>query len=266
MKTPKPLAELEEIDLMLTHLKSEDDKVFKDFMSLRDTFIREIDKKNNKRLSLMEDIGKLELDQIENSKKDTVLDKNMQIYKKNLTEICKRLVNVNKRENWIKKNYSSIVYGTMSGPNQLLDTGKPDSLSNMFYNLFKDNMIDRGRPLKSKLEELQCQKEKFLDTLKNLFKKYDEELISLNEEKMKLSDLKNELETKHKNTVSTKKELKANSEAIVKQISKNEKELEATLNKEKILIAEFQKIVQNIKADISVSDITMEVLIPPANF
>lgn len=265
MKTKKPLPEVDDLDLTLAHLKSEDDKVYKDFMSLRDTLTREIDRKDKKWRALTENIRKLELSQIENSKNNIILDKNLQIYKKNLTESEKRLAKLNKRENWIKKNYSNIVYGTMSGHNQLLDMSRPGSLSDIFYNLFKDNMKVQGRPLKSKLEELQHQKEEFLETLKNLFKKYDDELISLNEEEIKLKDLKKEIETKHKNAVNLKKELKANSKVIAEQISKNKKDLETTLNEEKILIAEFQKIVQNIKADINVSDLTMAVLIPPDN-
>lgn len=265
METEKLSAEMEDIELTLTHLKSEDDKVHKDFMSLRDTFVREIDQKDKKRRSLMESIQKLEMSQIENSKKDRILNKNIQIYKKNIKEIEKRLAKLNKRENWIKKNYSNIVYGTMSGPKQLSDMSKPGSLSDIFYNLFKDNMKLRGRPLNSKLEELQHQKEEFLGTLQDLFKKYDDELISINNEKIKSNDLKKGIETKHKNAVNKKKELKANNKTTAEQISKSEKDLETTLNEEKILIAEFQKIVQSIKADLNVSDLTMEVLIPPEN-
>lgn len=256
---------MEDIELTLTHLKSEDDKVHKDFMSLRDTFVREIDQKDKKRRSLMENIQKLELSQIENSKNDRILDKNIQIYKKNIKEIEKRLAKLNKRENWIKKNYSNIVYGTMSGPKQLLKMNESGSLSDIFYNLFKDNMKLRGRPLNSKLEELQHQKEEFLETLQGLFKKYDDELISLNDEEVKLNELKKEIETKHENAVNKKKKLKTDSETTAEQISKSENDLETTLNEEKILIAEFQKIVQNIKADLNVSDLTMEVLIPPDN-
>lgn len=250
----------EDFSIILSHLKSENDKIFKDFVMLRDTFSREIDRKEEKRCSLIENIKQLESDKVENSKKEEIIDKNTLIYEKNQKEIEKRLTNLNERENWIKKNYRDVVHGTINNPQQLVDTEKPDSLSDIFYNLFKDNLRVHGHLAKTELEDLQRQKEKFLDTLKILFEKYDRELIVIDKEKIKLSRLKKEIEAKCKYALHKKKEIIKDNNKITKQVSKAEKELKINVKEERILIAEFQKIIQNIKADLNVSDMTMEVL------
>jgi hypothetical protein len=67
----------ENLDLTLDHLKSEDDGIHKDFLSLRNAFSREIDLKEKKRQSLIKNIRQHELNQDENCKKIEVLDKNI---------------------------------------------------------------------------------------------------------------------------------------------------------------------------------------------
>ena len=47
------------------------------------------------------------------------------------------------------------------------------------------------------------------------------------------------------------------------QVFKDKKELEITFDEENNLIKEFQKILQRMKADINVSDITMDILFSP---
>ncbi|MEE9165109.1 MAG: hypothetical protein V3U15_02480 [Nitrospinota bacterium] len=91
MENYKSLPGGENLDPTLDHLKSEDDGIHKDFMSLRNAFSREIDLKEKKRESLMENIKQLESNQIENCKKIEILDKNVQIYDNNTEEIETRL-------------------------------------------------------------------------------------------------------------------------------------------------------------------------------
>ncbi len=248
------------IDPTLDHLKSEDDGIHKDFMSLRNAFSREIDLKEKKRHSLMENIRQLDLNQVENCKKIETLDKNLRIYDKNIEELEMRLTNLTKRENWIKKNYSAIVSGSVNDPQKLLDFGNPDSLSDTFYNLFKENLDIHGQQAKSKLEELQTQKNKFFETLKTLLEQYDKELSAISEEIKQLNDLNEEIDTKKNNAIQLKKELNENNDTLAEQVLKDKKELEITFDEENSLIKEFQKILQRMKADINVSDITMDIL------
>lgn len=260
MKKNKSLLADEDIDLMLEHLKSEDDYVYKDFTSLRNSFSREIDLKEDKRHLLAENILQLEKKRAENLKKIEVLNKNNTIYAKNIDEIKSRQTNLTKRENWIKINYSDTVSGAMTTPQKSLNMDNSDTLSDTFYNLFKENMKTHERQVKSKLEELQTQKEKFLKTLENMFEQYDNELISISEEKEDLNKLYEEIDGKWKNAANLKKELSDDNDRMAEQIENDEKELETTEDDEIKLIKEFQKILQRMKADLNVSDVIMNVL------
>ena len=250
----------ENLDLTLEYLKSEDGSVLKDFMSLRDTFSREIDLKEKKRQSLIENIRQVELNQIKNCKKIDLLDKNIQIYDKNIEEIETRMARLVKRENWIKKNYSDIVSGSIDNPKKSFILDNPGTLPETFYNLFKENVKARKLQGKSKLEELKNQKEKFLETLKNLLEEYDNELSTINEEIKHLKELDDEIETKKKDAIYLKKELNENNNSMKEQVLKDKNELKETFDEEDKLIKEFQKIIQRIKADINVSDVTMDIL------
>lgn len=260
MKSKRSLAHIEDLDLTLQYLKSEDDKVWKDFMLLRDTFSREIELKEKKRSGLITNIQQLELREIEDSNKKDIIDNNLEIYKNNLKEIKKRLNNLNEREKWIKKNYTNLVRGAIKNPKQLLDKEKSNSISEIFYDLFKDNMKNQGHLVKTELEELQYQKENFLENLKKLFENYDNELISIHEEKIKLNRLDKEIEVKQKNGRKMKKDMETHFNNISEQILKSDQELVATSNEEKALIAEFQKILQNIKTDLNISDAALDIL------
>tara|TARA_B100000315_G_scaffold154634_1_gene143161 strand:+ start:40 stop:726 length:687 start_codon:yes stop_codon:yes gene_type:complete len=211
----------------------------------------------------MKNIRQLESNQIENCKKIEVLDKNVQIYDNNIEEIETRLTNLTKCENGIKKNYNDIVSGSVNNPQKLLDFGNPDSLSDTFYNLFKENMKVHGQQVKSKLEELQTRKEKFFETLKTLLEQYDKELSAISEEINHLNNLNEEIEIKKNNALQLKKELNESNDTMAAQVFKNKKELEITFDEENNLIKEFQKILQRMKADINVSDITMDILFSP---
>ena len=260
MENNKSLPGGENLDLTLEYLKSEDDSVHKDLMSLRDTFSREIDLKEKKRQALMENIRQVELKKINNCKKIELLDKNIQIYDKNIEEIEARMGRLIRRENWIKKNYSSIVSGSINNSKEFLSLDNPDVLPETFYNLFKENVNARKQQAKSKLEELKTQKEKFLETLKNLLEEYDNELSTINEEIKHLKELDDEIETKKKDAIYLKKELNESNDAMEEQILKDKNELKMTFEEEDKLIKEFQKIIQRIKADINVSDVTMDIL------
>lgn len=250
----------------LEHLKSEDDSIYQDFTSLRSAFSREIDLKEKKRQSLIKNIRQLESKQSENCKKIETLDKNVQIYDNNAEEIETRLTNLTRRGNWIKKNYSGIVSGSMNNPQKLLNLDSPDSLTDTFYNLFKENMPVHEQQVKSKLEELKTKKEKFFDTLKNLFEQYDDELSVISKEIKHLNELSEEIETKKKNAIQLKKELHESNGVMIEQVLKDQKELEITFDEENSLIKEFQKILQRMKADINVSDITMDILFSSNKF
>ena len=253
----------ENLDLTLDHLKSEDDAVHKDFLSLRNAFSREIDLREKKRQSLIKDIRQLELNQIENCKKIEVLDKNIQIYDSNAEEIETRLTNLTIGEKGIKKNYTDIVSGSMNDPQKLLDFGNPESLSETFYNLFKEKLSVHGQHVRSNLEELQTQKEKFFETLKILLEQYDKELLAISEEINHLNTLNEEIEIKKENALQMKKELNESNDTMADQVLEDKKELEVTFNEENNLITEFQKILQRMRADINVSDITMDILFSP---
>tara|TARA_Y100000294_G_scaffold162785_1_gene168127 strand:- start:152 stop:1027 length:876 start_codon:yes stop_codon:yes gene_type:complete len=260
MENNKSLPGGENLDLTLEYLKSEDDSVHKDLMSLRDTFSREIDLKEKKRQALMENIRQVDLKIINNCKKIDLLDKNIQIYDKNIEEIEAWMGRLIRRENWIKKNYSSIVSGSINNSKEFLSLDNPDVLPETFYNLFKENVNARKQQAKSKLEELKTQKEKFLETLKNLLEEYDNELSTINEEIKHLKELDDEIETKKKDAIYLKKELNESNDAMEEQILKDKNELKMTFEEEDKLIKEFQKIIQRIKADINVSDVTMDIL------
>ena len=200
------------------------------------------------------------MNQIKNCKKIDLLDKNIQIYDKNIEEIEARMARLVKRENWIKKNYSDIVSGSIDNPKKSFILDNPGTLPETFYNLFKENVKARKQQGKSKLEELKNQKEKFLETLKNLLEEYDNELSTINEEIKHLKELDDEIETKKKDAIYLKKELNENNNSMKEQVLKDKNELKKTFDEEDKLIKEFQKIIQRIKADINVSDVTMDIL------
>ena len=253
----------ENLDLTLDHLKSEDDAIHNDLTSLRSAFSREIDLKEKKRQSLIKNIRQHEFNQDENCKKIEVLDKNIQIYDSNAEEIETRLTNLTIGEKGIKKNYTDIVSGSMNDPQKLLDFGNPESLSETFYNLFKEKLSVHGQHVRSNLEELQTQKEKFFETLKILLEQYDKELLAISEEINHLNTLNEEIEIKKENALQMKKELNESNDTMADQVLEDKKELEVTFNEESSLIKEFQKILQRMKADINVSDITMDILFSP---
>ncbi|MEE9165108.1 MAG: hypothetical protein V3U15_02475 [Nitrospinota bacterium] len=129
--------------------------------------------------------------------------------------------------------------------------------------MFKENLYVHGQQAKSNLEELRTRKEKFFETLKTLLEQYDKELPAISEEINHLNDLNEEIETKKENALQLKKELNESNDAMAAQVLKDKKELEITFDEENNLIKEFQKILQRMKADINVSDITMDILFSP---
>jgi len=103
-------------------------------------------------------------------------------------------------------------------------------------------------------ENLRRQKENFLERMQNNFKQLDEDLLSTTSEKDELEKSRVEIEAKNNQAKQRKEVLEATGHRLFNNLESYARELETSIEEERILVDEFTKMIKNVESCVTLSE------------
>ncbi|NIQ01501.1 MAG: hypothetical protein GWM98_07460, partial [Nitrospinaceae bacterium] len=97
------------------------------------------------------------------------------------------------------------------------------------------------------LENLIHRREEYLQHLNDNFKKLDDELISIQKYRQELGDAREEISRKQEDAFKKKEILEEGGRKLLEEVSRVEKELEVSIQEERILVDELDKLAESVQ-------------------
>jgi len=103
-------------------------------------------------------------------------------------------------------------------------------------------------------EKLLRQKENFLQQMQNSFKQLDEDLLTTTSQKDELEKSRVEIQQKREQAQQRKQVLEATGHRLFNNLESYARELETSIEEERILVDEFTKMVKNVESCVTLSE------------
>jgi len=169
------------------------------------------------------------------------IDRDFEIYNKNMEKIIINLQHLEDEEETQASLYERLLNGIgIEGENQESD----------------DSLADDAIPAENEkhdlvaLEKLRKRREKFLQNLSQEFESLEEKLTSINNLRKELEDSQNEIREKKAHSLERKIALEEEGEKLLHEVRRLESELEITVLDEKNLIEESEKIIKCVESSL----------------
>jgi chromosome segregation ATPase len=210
----------------------------REYSRIVEMFHRVLIYKEGYRLSIegkLTSIGKQVEGNIENL--ETLL-RNIDIYEQNIDKISNNLGQLQVEENSIKVRYEELLNGSSSlDP---IPTGSGESIDNPDSADSREYLIQRRR--------------NYLETLDKSFKRLDGELFSIEKLRSELTRARGEILIKKDEAQKKMMLLEDNGTRLFEEVKRVEMELESSVNEERLLINEFERLVKGAEKTLEISD------------
>ncbi len=209
----------------------------REYSRVVETFSRVLQYKETFRLSIerkLNSIGQQVKDNIENLE---TLMRNIDIYSQNIDKISNNLGQLQTEENSIKERYEELLNGSTS-IDQILDD---------------DNAHDSQDLADSRAYLIQ-RRRNYLESLDQSFKRLDGELYSIDKLRSELTRARDEILIKKDEAQKQMKALEENGVRLLDDVKRIEMELEASVDEERLLINEFNRLVNGTEKTLEISD------------
>ncbi len=208
----------------------------REYSRVVETFGRVLEHKETFRVSIegkLAYIGQQVKNNIENLE---TLMRNIDIYDQNIDKISNNLSQLLKEETSIKARYEEFLNGSV-------DTTPIDEDGN-------DVDLDSA----GSREYLIQRRRSYLESLDQSFKRLDEELFSIEKLRAELERARNEILVKKDEAQKQMATLEADGARYLEDVKHREKELESSLDEERLLINEFKRLVNDAEKTLEISD------------
>jgi septal ring factor EnvC (AmiA/AmiB activator) len=173
------------------------------------------------------------------------IDRDFEIYNKNMEKIIINLQHLEDEEETQASWYERLLNGIgIDGENQESD----------------DALTDDAIPAENEnhdlvvLENLRKRREKFLQNLSQEFESLEDKLTSINKLRKELEDSQNEIREKKADSLERKNALEDEGKKLLYEVGRLENELEITVLEEKNLIEESEKIIKCVESSLKLDE------------
>ena len=210
----------------------------REYSRMVETFIRVLQTKESFRLSIeskLSSIGQQVKDNIDNLE---TLMRNINIYKQNIDKISNNLGQLQAEENSIKARYEELLNGSTS----------MDSLV-----IGEDKNNDDLDPADSRAYLIQ-RRRSYLENLDQSFKHLDGELLSIEKLHSELTRARSEILIKKDEAENQMRTLEKNGARHLEDVRRIEKELESSIDEERLIVNEFKRLVKDSEKILEIND------------
>jgi chromosome segregation ATPase len=208
----------------------------REYSRVIETFVRVLEHKETFRVSIegkLASIGQQVKNNIENLE---TLMRNIDIYNQNIDKISNNLSQLLKEETSIKARYEEFLSGSVEAT-PLDEDGNDVDLDSAGS---REYLIQRRRS--------------YLESLDQSFKRLDGELFSIEKLRAELERARNEILVKKDEAQKQMATLEADGARYLEDVNHREKELESSLDEERLLINEFKRLVNDAEKTLEISD------------
>ena len=207
----------------------------REYTRIVETFGRVLEQKEAFRLSLeakLASIGQQVKNNIENLE---TLMRNIDIYNQNIDKISNNLTQLQTEESSIKSRYEEFLNGSVETSS--LDDENNIDLESMGS---REYLIQRRR--------------NYLESLDQSFKRLDGELFSIEKIRAELERARSEILVKKDDAHKQMAVLEETGAGYLEDVKHREKELESSVEEERLLINEFNRLVNDAEKTLEISD------------
>jgi len=233
-------------------LRERSSALVREFARVVHTFCKVLYFKEKKRVGLKTQVDGLLAQVKSNRKKLEVVNHNIEVFKKNTLKVESTLKYLRSRESAIKEKYESLLSGgslpdeTEINLNRQLD-GQEGSAAEE-----EEGTID---PISSLIREnLVKRREKYLQSLDGVFKKLEDELLSIESVQKELEQARADLAIKTEQAYETREALESVSRKLSSEANNLESGFENSVKEEKVLIQELEQMVSMVETHIEIKD------------
>ena len=208
----------------------------REYSRIVDTFGRVLAHKEAFRISIeakLASIGQQVKNNIENLE---TLMRNIDIYNQNIDKISNNLAQLQTEESSIKTRYEEFLNGSVENA----------SLEDDDNNIDLDSLGSR--------EYLIQRRKNYLENLDQSFKRLDGELFSIEKLRAELERARSEILVKKDDAHKQMVVLEEDGSRYLEDVKHREKELESSLDEERLLINEFNRLVNDAEKTLEISD------------
>ena len=208
----------------------------REYSRIVETFGRVLKHKETLRVSLLRNLSSLGQQVKNNIENLETLMRNIDIYNQNIDKISNNLGQLLIEENSIKERYEEFLNGTAETASFDDDTSGADldSVDSREY------LIQRRRS--------------YLENLDQSFKRLDGELFSIEKIRAELERARDEILVKKDDAEKQMGALEETGVRLLEDVKHREKELESSMDEERLLINEFKRLVNRVEKNIEISD------------
>ena len=210
----------------------------REYSRVVETFSRVLQYKESFRLSIenkLSSIGQQVKDNIDNLE---TLMRNIDIYEQNIDKISNNLGQLQTEENSIKARYEELLNGSASMDPLLMGDDKNN---------------DDLDPADSR-EYLIQRRRSYLENLDQSFKRLDGELFSIEKLRSELTRARSEILIKKDEAEKQMRTLEENGGRHLEDVKRIEMELESSVDEERLLVNEFNRLVNGAERTLEISD------------
>ena len=190
-----------------------------------------------------------------------ILSNNLSIYDQNLTKVTAALDQLDQNEQMIKGRYEDLLTGSANLSELMpLEAGNVSvqkrvtmDVEEKLMGQYNKNCLGRDHLIKRRRE--------YLESLDNVFKKFDEDLFYIDGVRNNLMTAFAEINAKKENAKGTKASIEARYITVTKEKKKFEQDLENLLRQENYLITEYREMLRPIGASIEIKPQTDKMLL-----
>ena len=173
------------------------------------------------------------------------IDRDFEIYNKNMEKIIINLQHLEDEEETQASGYERLLNGIgIEGENQESDDDPAENAVS----------AENGNQDLFVLEKLRKRRETFLQNLSQEFEDLEEKLSSINKLRQELEDSRNEIMEKKADSLERKKALEEEGKKLLHEVGRLENELEITVLEEKNLIVESEKIIKCVESSLKLDE------------
>jgi hypothetical protein len=229
-------------------LREASNVVLREVFRVVEMFRRGLEWKEDRRLGLKEQMDKL-LRQIEaNFDKLQMVIKNISTYHQSLQKIHDSLKDVREKEAEFQEKYSRLLEGLPPEEEE-----------------FKSRMARVTATGTLNRDVLIRRRKDYLDGLDGVFKKLEEELLSLERIRKEMDKAQMDLQIKQEEAMETKEMLERHSRELLDRVKLVELELDTTVGEERILLREFEELLKHVDERVVVRDEVDAILLEMMN-
>ena len=210
----------------------------REYSRVVETFTQVLEYKESFRLSIeskLSLIGQQVKDNIDNLE---TLMRNIDIYKQNIDKISDNLGQLQTEENSIKARYEELLNGATSKDPLLMGDDKS-----------QDDIDPAGSR-----EYLIQRRRSYLENLDQNFKHLDGELFSIEKLRSELTRARSEILLKKDEAQKQMTALEENGIRLLEDVKRIENELESSVDEERLLVNEFNRLVDDAERTLEISD------------